>query len=183
MVNTGALDPNAGRLFERIVNSDVVSKMADAGPLPGRRSRPSKATWGAQISRLSQSTDADQRLVADALREVQDSLRQLAVRANPALADELGRINAGYAVFKRMERAASGLGTEEGAFTAAQLQNAVKALDKSKDKGRFARGEALLQDPLTLLRRSLVPKFPIAGRRIACGRLPALVALLRLIPS
>lgn len=180
MVNTGALDPNAGRLFERIVNSDVVSKMAGRRAVTGQTFKAIEGDLGAQISRLSQSTDADQRLVADALREVQDSLRQLAVRANPALADELGRINAGYAVFKRMERAASGLGTEEGAFTAAQLQNAVKALDKSKDKGRFARGEALLQDlsdPAKTVLGSKVPNSGTADRMWATAGLGGAIAL------
>lgn len=180
MVNTGALDPNAGRLFERIVNSDVVSKMAGRRAVTGQTFKAIEGDLGAQISRLSQSTDADQRLVADALREVQDSLRQLAVRANPTLADELGRINAGYAVFKRMERAASGLGSEDGAFTAAQLQNAVKALDKSKDKGRFARGDALLQDlsdPAKTVLGSKVPNSGTADRMLATAGLGGAIAL------
>jgi hypothetical protein len=38
------------------------------------------------------------------------------------------------------------LGAEEGQFTPAQLLNAVKVMDKSKDKGRFATRNALLQD-------------------------------------
>lgn len=180
MVNTGALDPNAGRLFERILNGDVLSKMAGRRAVTGQTFKSIEGDLGQQITRLSQSTDADQRLVADALREVQDSLRQLAVRNNPNLAEELGRINAGYAVFKRMERAASGLGAEDGAFSAAQLQNAVKALDKSKDKGRFARGDALLQDlsdPAKAVLGSKVPNSGTADRLWATAGLGGAAAL------
>lgn len=163
MVNTGAMDPRAAGLFERIVNGDVLSKLRGRGALTGQTVKAIEGDLGAQASRLAQSTDADQRLVADALREVQSSLRGMVTRSNPQAAEELGRINAGYAAFKRMERAASMVGSEEGSFTAAQLQNAVKAMDKSKDKGRFARGEALLQELSDAAKTTLGQKVPNSG--------------------
>jgi hypothetical protein len=61
-------------------------------------------------------------------------------------ARKVGELDKGYANFKVLQRAASSVGAKEGEFTPAQLLSAVKAADKSKDKGRFAGGNALMQD-------------------------------------
>jgi hypothetical protein len=163
MVGTGSMDPKAAKLFDRILQNDVMGKFRGQQVLTGKTMKAVESDLGAQISRLQQSTDADSRLVADALREVQSSLRNLAARNNPQLADELGKINQGWANFKRLERAASYVGAEDGMFSPANLQSAVKALDKSKDKGRFARGGALMQDLSDAAKSRLGDKVPNSG--------------------
>jgi hypothetical protein len=55
------------------------------------------------------------------------------------------------------------LGAEEGIFSPAQLQSAVKAMDKSKDKGKFAKGEALMQDLSESAKTALGNKVPDSG--------------------
>ena len=68
------------------------------------------------------------------------------------------------------QRAASALGGEEGVFTPAQLLNAVKAMDPSRNKGAFARGDALLQDlaePAKTVLSQSVPDSGTAGRLLA----------------
>lgn len=147
MVNTGALDPTVARSFNRILQNDVMGKFQ--GPnsaVTGQTLKQIESDLGQQISRMSASTDADQRLIGDALQQVQAELRGLVQRSNPARADELRALNAGWANFKRVQKAAAGVGAEDGVFSAAQLQSAVKAADRSKDKGAFARGVALMQD-------------------------------------
>lgn len=168
MVNTGSMDPRAVNTFNTILRNKVLSQFRGQNALTGETFKKIESTLTNEASRFMQSTDADQRLIGDALQEVQSAMRQLAERSNPALRGELASINSGYAVFKRMERAASTLGADEGSFTAAQLQNAVKALDKSKDKGRFARGEALLQDLSDAAKSRLGSKVPDSG---TAGRL------------
>lgn len=163
MVGTGSMDPKAAKLFDRILQNDVMGKFRGQQVLTGKTMKAVESDLGAQISRLQQSTDADSRLVADALREVQSSLRSLAARNNPQLADELGKINQGWANFKRLERAASYVGAEDGVFSPANLQSAVKALDKSKDHGRFARGGALMQDLSDAAKSRLGDKVPNSG--------------------
>lgn len=163
MVKTGALDPKAAASFTRILKNDVMGKFQGQATLTGQTLKQVEADLGQQISRLGQSTDADQRLIGDALKEVQASLRSLAARNNPALAPKLEAINKGYANFKRMERAASSVAAEDGVFSPAQLQNAVKALDRSKDKGRFARGDALMQDLADAGRVRLGANVPNSG--------------------
>jgi hypothetical protein len=59
-----------------------------------------------------------------------------------------------------VQAAAGRVGAEDGSFTPAQFQSAVRALDKSKDKGAFARGSALGQD------------LGDAGKSILGGKVP-----------
>jgi len=90
-------------------------------------------------------------------------LRQLVTRTNPKFSKELKAIDTGYANFKRVEKAAGLVGAVEGVFSPAQLQSAVRASDKSKDKGRFATGSALMQDLSETGKTVLGNKLPDSG--------------------
>jgi hypothetical protein len=57
----------------------------------------------------------------------------------------LEKVDAKYAMFKRVQKASTALGAEDGKFTPSHLLGAVKVMDKSKDKVDFSRGKALLQ--------------------------------------
>ena len=81
-----------------------------------------------------------------AVRQLREGLRGMLQRQAGGNADELSRVNKAYANFKILESAAGGQGATGGAFTAKQLSAAVRKADASKGKGRFARGEALMQD-------------------------------------
>lgn len=92
------------------------------------------------------SQDAQQAEVGSALGDIADSLAEYRNKFLPEQAKKaINSLDTGYAKYKRLERAASGVGAVEGEFTPAQLYNAIKALDKSKDKGKFARGSSLMQ--------------------------------------
>lgn len=163
MVSTGAMDPNAARAFERILQNDVLGKFQGQNTITGQTLKRIESDLTNQIKRFGLSQDADQRLVGDALKEVQSNLRALVQRTNPQYATELKAINEGYANFKRVQKAASVLGAEEGVFTAAQLQNAVRASDRSKDKARFAEGNALMQDLSEASKNVLGNRVPDSG--------------------
>lgn len=81
-----------------------------------------------------------------AVRQLREGLRDMLQRQAGGSADELAKINKGYANFKILETAAGGQGATGGSFTAKQLAAAVRKADSSKNKGRFARGQALMQD-------------------------------------
>lgn len=162
-VQNGAIDPKAVNFFNNWLDSNVLGKFQGQAAVTGKTLKEVQSDLRETINRLGASTDADQRLIGDALKETQDQIRQLVKRSNPQFADELKAIDTGYANFKRVERAASGLGAEEGTFSPAQLQNAVKAMDKSKDKGKFAKGEALMQDLSENAKTALGNKVPDSG--------------------
>jgi hypothetical protein len=163
MVGSGAIDPQSIKFFNNWVDNNVVNKFQGQGAITGQTLKQVQSDLRETISRLSASTDADQRLIGDALKETQDQVRQLVNRSNPQYAKELKAIDTGYANFKRVEKAASALGAEEGVFSPAQLQNAVKALDKSKDKREFAKGEAYMQDLSESAKTALGNKVPDSG--------------------
>jgi hypothetical protein len=92
------------------------------------------------------TTDADQRTLGSALKEAQFSIRNLLERTNPEKAGEIKNANQAFSKFLRVERAASSVGAKEGVFSPSQFLSATKSLDESLRKGRFARGEAVMQD-------------------------------------
>lgn len=163
MVESGAIDPKAIKFFNTWVDNNVINKFQGQGAITGQTLKQVQSDLRETISRLSASTDADQRLIGDALKETQDQVRQLVTRSNPQYAKELKSIDTGYANFKRVERASAALGAEEGVFSPAQLQNAVKAMDKSKDKREFAKGEAYMQDLSESAKTALGNKVPDSG--------------------
>ncbi len=163
MVESGAIDPKAVNFFNNWIDNNVVNKFQGQGAITGQTLKQVQSDLRETISRLSASTDADQRLIGDALKEAQDQVRQLVTRSNPQYASELKAIDKGYANFKRVERASAGLGAEEGIFSPAQLQSAVKAMDRSKDKSKFAKGEALMQDLSESAKTALGNKVPDSG--------------------
>lgn len=163
MVREGSIDPKYANAFDRFMRDNVLSKFKGRGALTGQTVKDIESDLGQKAARLAQSQDPDARLMADALKEVQSNLRGLVERSNPAASKNLKAINTGYANFKRMERAAAGVGAEDGVFSAAQLQSAVKALDRSKDKRAFSRGSALLQDLSDPAKAVLGSKVPNSG--------------------
>lgn len=163
LVQVGAIDPIQVTNFNNWLDRNVLNKFQGQGAITGQTLKQVQSDLRETISRLSASTDADQRLIGDALKEAQDQVRQLVTRSNPQYASELKAIDKGYANFKRVERASAGLGAEEGIFSPAQLQSAVKAMDRSKDKSKFAKGEALMQDLSESAKIALGNKVPDSG--------------------
>jgi hypothetical protein len=162
-VNTGAINLESKQFFNNWVKNNVLNKFQGQGAITGETLKGIQSDLRTKIDELSASTNNDERVISNALKETQDQLRQLVTRNNPDYATELKAIDTGYANFKRVEKAASALGAEEGVFSPAQLQNAVKTLDKSKDKGKFAKGEAYMQDLSESAKTALGNKVPDSG--------------------
>ena len=174
MVQNSAINPNVKPLFDKIVDGDILSKFQGQGAVTGETLKNIQTDLNNTIKRYSISTDADQVLVAQALKEVRSNLLDLIRRSNPQSAAELKAIDTGYANFKRVEKAASLVGSEEGIFSPAQLQSAVRTADKSKDKGQFATGNALMQDLSETGKTVLGNKLPDSGTPYR-GMLPLLL--------
>lgn len=115
------------------------------------------------VSQYSGSSDPDQRALGGVLENMRSTLRDHLAKQNPAEADKLRAINEGWANYARVRDAASGIGTEENVFTAAQLQAAVRKGDKSVGKGNFAKGQALMQDLSQPAKQLMSRPFPTSG--------------------
>lgn len=156
------------KAFDAILAREIEGRMAPNGMINAENLQAVKSGMGDQISNFANSTDGYQRQLGQALKQADANFRDLIARANPQNADDLRAIDAAYANFKRIQRAASGVGAEDGVFTPAQLHNAARALDRTKDKRAFSEGAALLQD-LTAAGKAVMPsKIPDSG---TAGRL------------
>lgn len=163
MVDQGAISPNARSAFQRFMKNEVEPLFQGKQAMTGETFKRLQGKITEQIQRTAGSTDADQRLLSDAYKELGGQLSELSIRSNPMLAPKLKAINAGYANFKRLQRAASSVAAEDGKFTPAMLHNAVKAADRSKDKARFAEGDALMQDLSAAGKNLLHNRVPNSG--------------------
>ncbi len=163
MVNTGAINPTAPKQFNRFLANEVEPLFQGQQAMTGETFKRLQSKVTEQIQRTQASTNADERLLSNAYKELGDQLNKLSVRSNPSLSGELSKINTGYANFKRVQRAASSVAAEDGVFNPAQLHNAVKAADRSKDKARFAEGTALMQDLSAAGKNMLSNKVPNSG--------------------
>jgi hypothetical protein len=135
------------------------------GEMSGQLAKSVDSTLGRLARDYMSSSVADDRALGMALRGVhgewKNAIRQAA--PNEQVAGQLDALNAAYANFVRVEKAAAALGAKDGVFTAAQLQNAVKASDKSVRKGAFARGDALMQDISEAGKSTLSQTVPNSG--------------------
>lgn len=164
LMGSGSIDPAKAQQFENILNNQVLVKFkGDTPTLTGQTLKEIESDLGQLASQYKSSPDPDQRSLGNAIREVQEILRRNVTRSNPQSAEELKAINKGYANFKRVQRAASSVAAEDGVFSPAQLHNAVKALDRSKDKARFSEGNALMQDLSRPAKTVLGSKVPDSG--------------------
>lgn len=162
-VKSGAINPNARKAFDRFLSDEVNPLFQGQQSMSGETFKRLQSKITEKIQQTSASTDADQRLLSGAYKEMGEQLNQLAIRTNPKAAERLKAINTGYANFKRLQKAASSVAAEDGNFTPAMLHNAVKAADRSKDKARFAEGGALMQDLSSAGKTLLSNKVPNSG--------------------
>lgn len=166
--------------FERIIQNEVSGRVNPQGFMTSEAMKAAESNLGNVARGYRRSQDYDQRVLGEALDEAQNALRQWVQRtAPPGLSRELADVNRGWANFKRVQRAAGSVGADEGAFTPAQLQSAVKALDRSKDKAAFSRGNALMQDLSEAGKTTLASRVPNSGtadRLLAAGMVGAPLA-------
>jgi hypothetical protein len=172
--------------FVRIVRNEIAERFTPEGYITGEGIKAAESNLGRMAKGYKGNQDFDTRMLGDALEEAQASLRRFVERNAPKeAAEQLQKANTGWAAFKRVQRAAASVGSDEGVFTPAQLQSSVKALDRSKDKGSFARGDALMQDLSKAGKSVMSPRVPNSGtadRLMGPGLIASLAAGSSVLP-
>ena len=163
--------PKDDKLKFRAALNDVKSSIDSNGYITPDIYKSLESTLGRDAATLARSQAINDNKIAPAVKQLQAELKDLLQRQAGSSADELKAANTGWANFKRVQRAAASVGADDGQFTPAQFQSAVKALDRSKDKGAFARGNALGQDLGDAGKSMLTNKVPDSGTagRLALG--------------
>lgn len=110
-----------------------------------------------------QTAQGSERLLANAYRDLEGLYMNLMKNQNPKFAKELSKADSAYRDFVRVRNAMSRTRGEDGIFTPAQLESAVRQSDKSAGKGAFARGQAPMQDLASSASSILGNKVPDSG--------------------
>jgi hypothetical protein len=152
--------PKAEKAKFKTALNDVQQSMDDNGYITSDAFKALESSLGQDARKLGSSQNIYEGRISPAVKQLQGELRDLLKRQAGSNADDLAKANQGWASFKRAQNAATKLGADDGSFTPAQYQNAVRALDKSKDKAQFARGKALGQD------------LGDAGKTVLSGKVP-----------
>lgn len=155
--------PKAEKAKFNAALADVQQSIDQNGVITSEAYKLLESSLGTDARKLASSQNVYEGKIAPAVQQLRAELQDMLKRQAGQQADELKAVNSGWANFKRVQRAASSLGAEDGNFTPAQFQNAVRALDKSKDKGAFARGSALGQDIGDAGRTVLGNRVPNSG--------------------
>lgn len=160
---TSALEPAHAARFNKALNDVVVGRMSPNGSMLGETFKKADSELGALAARYGKSPMAGEQELADAVRELQNILRQQVARSSPEFSDALKAADSGWKNLVRVENAATRAANQEGVFTPGQLNQAVRATDRSVRKRATARGTATMQDLSNAGQQVLGNKIPDSG--------------------
>lgn len=165
--------PKSEKMKFKMSLNDVKQTIDKNGVLTSEGYKMLESALGRDAKTLGISQNAYDARLAPAVKQLQAELKGLLKRQAGSNADELQKVNDSWARFTRVGQAAKSVGAENGNFTPAQFQNAVKSMDKSK--WGFAKGNALMQDFGDAGKSVLGSKVPNSGTtdRLLLGGLGA----------
>jgi len=160
---TATMDESSIRKFQKIVKVSFLDHFKD-GALNGPAYQTAHSKLRKEIERFSKSSGPDDIATVNGLTFLQEQLREAAARQNPKFAAMKAKVDRGYAEFKRLQAASTSTNAAaDGVFSAGQYGGAIKKADKSLDKGRYAKGEAMGQDLARSAGRVLPSSVPDSG--------------------
>lgn len=150
-----------------VIQHDVLAKFSPGGGITGQTAQEIGTSLDNLVNTMRRDASPDVRRLGTAIREVDAAMDRMMARLNPVLQQVKDRIDAGYSKFKVVQQAsryaASLRESPDGTFTPSQLNQAVLARDRSKDKAAYALGDALLQDLAGPARQVLPSVVPDSG--------------------
>lgn len=152
--------------FMNVLKTQIFGKLGPQGNMDGQTLKGVQSELAKTASGYLKDPSFDNRQLGAAVSALRDAVDGNLARVNPAdLSDQLASANQAWGNFVRLRSAAASTGAANngGIFTAAQLQSAVRANDKSVGKGAFASGNALMQDLSGAGQRVLGSKYPDSG--------------------
>jgi hypothetical protein len=152
--------------FMNVLKAQIFGKLGPQGNMDGQTLKGVQSELAKTASGYLKDPSFDNRQLGAAVSALRDAVDSNLARVNPAdLSEQLANANQAWANFVRLRTAAASTGAmnNSGIFTAAQLQSAVRANDKSVGKGAAATGNALMQDLSGAGQRVLGSKYPDSG--------------------
>ena len=152
--------------FMNVLKTQIFDKLGPQGNMDGQTLKGVQSELARTAKGYLGDPSFDNRQLGAAISALRDSVDGNLTRVNPpALSQQLSNANEAWANFARLRAAAASTGAmnNEGVFTAAQLQSAVRSADKSVGKGATATGNALMQGLSGAGQRVLGSKYPDSG--------------------
>ncbi|MCO1396424.1 lytic transglycosylase domain-containing protein [Burkholderia cenocepacia] len=174
------LPPAQQQTFTNVLRTQVFGKLGPQGQMDGQTLQGAQSEIGRLARGYGADPSFDNQQLGAALGEIRNAIDNSLARYNPQDAvEQLANANSAFARFVRVQQAAASKGAmdNQGIFTPAQLNSAVRATDQSVRKGAVARGDALMQDFSTAGQSVLGGKYPDSGTPGRAALMGALGAL------
>jgi hypothetical protein len=149
--------------FNHVFEQVVLRKMSPNGSILGADLKAVDSELGKMAGRYSGSSVASEQEFGDAVKQLQALVRGQVSQSNPQYAMAQAAADKGWANLVRVEGAAKSAINNEGVFTPAQLNSAVRGADTSVRDRASARGEALMQDLSNAGQKVLANRVPNSG--------------------
>lgn len=157
----GNLSEQDKRQFRTYVDA-LESDFRANGVISGQKAQAVKQDL-AKISRDYLAGTGSSKILGDAFKDLEGFYMNSLRNQNPKYAADLKKADRAFVDFVRVQNAMQKTRGEEGVFTPAQLESAVRQQDKSARKGAFARGAAPMQDLANRASSVLGNKVPDSG--------------------
>jgi len=172
---TSELPASEAGQFENILKNRVFKALGPEGSADGITLKNIESQLTKKVGDLKAG---QQYQLADAVNELRATIRDTLERQNPDAAKELQQINQSYAMFSRVEDAATRRATSGGVFTPSDLLQSIKQnAVRTGNRKAFARGDQFLQDLAQAGQDILPSKVPDSGTTgralLAAGTLAA----------
>lgn len=174
------LPPAQQTQFMNVLKTQVFGKLGPQGNMDGQTLKGVQNELSTTARGYAGDASFDNRQLGAAIGEIKNAIDSSLPRYNSSDAvQQLSNANSAYANFVRLRSAAGSQGAMNngGVFTAAQLNSAVRANDKSVGKGASATGNALMQGFSTAGQDVLGAKYPNSGTPGRAAIMAALSAL------
>ncbi len=147
--------------FQNYVNA-LEADFKSSGVVSGQKAQAIKQDL-ANLSGIYSAGTGSTKILGDAFKELEGFYMNTLRNQNPKYASDLKKVDSAYRDFVRVQSAMAKTRGEEGVFSPAQLESAVRQTDISKRKGAFARGSAPMQDLSGSAASILGQKVPDSG--------------------
>lgn len=163
----------------KLLNKLVMNRVTDLIPenkiLAGGTAKRIDSDLGALERKYSKSMTAQEQTIGEALGEIKQIIRSEIASQDPS--GKVRQLNSIFSDFLRLEKAAAGSRAPGGIFSPEQLVSATRALDETRRKGGFARGQARMQQVAEAGREVLGTRVPDSGTPERIGTTLALLGL------
>lgn len=146
--------------LNRIVQSELIDRVKD-GKLTGQALKDAQSGIRTKAFNFLGSSGYEREL-GQALQEVSLDISERIAKQTPTLADPLKKADTAYSRLMTIRKATIAAEADEGVFTPAQLQRAIKRDAKGQDR-RLATGQMPLQELARAGRATLPAQLPDSG--------------------